>query len=170
MKDLGDRLEDSTIIFHYNTTDGFGESITPSTSGTIKVVRDDGTDCTTGVVTYTEDDLDTGIHKVALDTSQNANIIVAHDYTIWLDGAVIDGKTVNAEIASFSIENRITSLILNILEADTVIDISGTPWIVKFLVKGTATEIMRKQLKDINGNNITAGTVVVGQHIHTASP
>jgi len=54
--------------------------------------------------------------------------------------------------------------------ADMKIDKTGTPWLIIWLEKGTDTEIMRKELKDVNGNNIAALGVIIGQHIHTASP
>jgi len=103
---LGDLAEDQTVTFHWNTNDSDGASITRSTDGTIKVRRDDGTDCTGTSVTDTEDTPDTGIHECIIDTSDSANYAIGHDYTVWLDGAVIDTQTVNAALATFSIENR----------------------------------------------------------------
>lgn len=103
---LGDLAEDQSITFRWNTNDGEGASITRATDGTIKVIRDDGTDCTGTAVTDTEDTPDTGIHTCTIDTSDSANFAIAHDYDVWLDGAVIDGATVNAALAHFSIENR----------------------------------------------------------------
>ena len=108
---LGDIAEDTTVSFCWSSNDGNGGSITRATDGTIKVRRhDDGTDCTGTSVTDTEDTPDTGIHECKIDTSDNANYTIGDDYTVWLDGAVIDGETVNASLANFSIENRFTNV------------------------------------------------------------
>lgn len=66
-------------------------------------------------------------------------------------------------------ENKI-DYISKLAECDVKIDKTGTPWLIVKLEKGTDTEILRKQLKDPDGTNIAASGVVVGQHIHTASP
>jgi hypothetical protein len=59
-------------------------------------------------------------------------------------------------------------LIKDISEADTVIDTSdATQWVVIWNKKGTSTEIMRKNMNDINGAAITATSAVVGAHEHT---
>ena len=103
---LGDFPEDASVTFYWGSYDGSGASITRATDGTVKVIRDDGTDVTGTSVTDTEDSLDTGVHKAVIDTSDGANYTTGHDYTVWLDGAVIDGQTVNAPLRQFSIENR----------------------------------------------------------------
>ena len=111
MRYLGDIAEDATISFCWSTVDGYGASITRSTNGTIKVRRhDDGTDCTGTSVTDTEDTPDTGLHECKIATADNANFTPSNDYTIWLDGAVVDGHTVNAVLATFSIENRVGNI------------------------------------------------------------
>lgn len=102
----GDIDEDATLTFWWNTNAADGSSITRATDGTIKVRRDDGTDCTGTSVTDTEDTPDTGIHECKIDTSDSANYATGYDYLVWIDGAVIDGETVNACIATFSIQNR----------------------------------------------------------------
>uniref|UniRef100_A0A6M3INK0 Uncharacterized protein n=1 Tax=viral metagenome TaxID=1070528 RepID=A0A6M3INK0_9ZZZZ len=106
MRYLGDLSEDQEITFLWNTTDASGASVTRTTDGAIKVRRDDGTDCTGTSVSDNEDTPDTGVHECVVNTSDGANYVVAHDYSVWLDGAVIDGQTVNACLAQFSIENR----------------------------------------------------------------
>lgn len=107
---LGDFAEDAEVVFCWNTNDGDGGSVTRATDGTVKVRRDDGTDCTGTSVTDNEDTPDTGIHECKVDTSDNANYATGHDYIVWLDGAVIDGQTVNAALAQFSIESRFTEV------------------------------------------------------------
>jgi len=65
--------------------------------------------------------------------------------------------------------NAVDNLVLTkkIAECDMKIDKSSTPWVIVFYEKGTATEIMKKKLLDIDGNNVAASNVVVGRHIHT---
>ncbi len=110
MNYIGDIVEDATVAFSWNSFNAPGASVTRATDGTVKVRRhDDGTDCTGTSVTDTEDTPATGIHECKIDTNDNVNYTPGNDYTVWLDGAVIDGQTVNAALATFSIENRYTS-------------------------------------------------------------
>jgi len=103
---LGTFPEDAEVVFYWNTFDDDGASVTRATDGTVKVIRDDQTDCTGTSVTDTEDSLATGVHLCKVDTSDGVNYAVGYTYFVWIDGAVVDGDTVNAVIATFSIEDR----------------------------------------------------------------
>jgi len=128
---LGDLTVDATVTFHWNTNEATGASVTRATNGTVKLIRDDNQDCTAGAITDSEDSPDVGIHKCAVDTSGNVNCIAGYDYTVWLDGATIDGEVVNAALASFSIENRsLTAKIGTPVQLD-----SGTTTIAGMLTK-----------------------------------
>jgi hypothetical protein len=50
----------------------------------------------------------------------------------------------------------------NVLEGDRAIDTVPTPWAEVITIRGTATELARKKLRDVTGANITATTVVIG--------
>ncbi len=102
---LGDYVEDALLTFFWGTNNQDGASITRATNGTVKIIRSDEIPITTGI-TDTEDTPDTGIHKCQVDLSAVIGYATGYDYTIWVDGAVIDGQTVNAVLAHFSIENR----------------------------------------------------------------
>ena len=107
MLELGNIAEDATIDFKWNSNDGSGASITRATNGTISVYKGNNTVQSTAGVTDTEDfDSTTGVHHVRIDTSADAFYAVGNDYQVVLTGATIDGQTVNAVIARFSIENR----------------------------------------------------------------
>jgi hypothetical protein len=104
---LGDFKEDSTLYFCWDTNDKNGASITRATNGAIKVYKDDNTSESTSGVTDTEDyDGLTGVHNCKIDLSTDAFYAKGHDYSVVLVGATIDGETVNAVLATFSIENR----------------------------------------------------------------
>ncbi len=104
---LGDFKEDSTLYFCWGTNDKNGASITRTTNGAVKVYKDDGTTESTAGVTDTEDfDSTTGIHNCKIDLSTDAFYATGHDYSVVLAGATIDSETVNAVLATFSIENR----------------------------------------------------------------
>ena len=110
MRYLGDFKEDSVLYFMWDTNDKNGASITRATDGTIQVYKDDGTTETTAGITDTEDfDSLTGVHNCKIDTSADAFYATGHDYSVVLSGATIDGETVNAVLANFSIENRFSS-------------------------------------------------------------
>lgn len=104
---LGDFKEDSTLYFCWDTNSKLGGSITRSTNGTIKVYKDDITTESTAGITDAEDfDGVIGIHNCKIDLNSDAFYAAGHDYSVVLVGAVIDGETVNAVLATFSIENR----------------------------------------------------------------
>lgn len=104
---LGDFAEDSTVYFPWSTNDISGASITRTTDGTISVYKNNGVTQSVAGITDTEDfDSLTGIHACTIDTSADAFYAVGADYTVVLSAATIDGQTVNAVLAHFSIENR----------------------------------------------------------------
>ncbi len=79
-----------------------------------------------------------------------------------------DPPTDTEMLAAHATTDALVNLIKDIAEADTVIDISNSAqWVLIFNKKGTSTEIMRKNMKDINGAAVTATTAVVGANEHT---
>ena len=103
----GDYKEDATVYFCWDTNGMDGASITRATDGTISVYKDDGITQSTSGITDTEDfDSVTGVHNCKIDLSADAFYAKGHDYSVVLVGAVIDGETVNAVLATFSIESR----------------------------------------------------------------
>ncbi len=103
---LGDYADDETVHFMWSSNAADGSSITRATNGTISVYKDDSTTQTTTGVTDTEDfDSLTGIHHCKIATT-DAFYTTATDYIVVLSAATIDGKTVNAVLAHFSIQNR----------------------------------------------------------------
>jgi uncharacterized protein YaiE (UPF0345 family) len=105
---LGDFRTGKTIRKMWNSNAIAGESITRATNGTISVYKDGGTTQSTTGVTDTEDfDSLTGVHLVAIDTSADGTFYSAgSDFEAVLSAATIDGKTINATLFSFSLENR----------------------------------------------------------------
>ena len=110
---LGDFKEDSTLYFYWGTNNKDGASVTRATDGAIKVYKDDGTAESTAGITDIEDfDSLTGVHNCKVDLSADAFYAKGHDYSVVLVGAVIDGETVNAVLATFSIESRFAGSVL----------------------------------------------------------
>lgn len=106
MNYIGDFPQDQTIYFAWATNNSAGAAITRATDGTIQIYKDDGATQSTAGITDTEDfDSLTGIHMLKLVTTDSF-YAAGHDYSIVLQGAVIDGQTVNVVLALFSIENR----------------------------------------------------------------
>jgi len=147
MKYLGDIAEDATISFCWSTFDKNGASVTRSTDGTIKIRRhDDGTAITAGI-TDTEDTPDTGLHECIIDTSAHASYTAGDDYTVWLDGAVIDGETVNAVLAVFSIENRSQALATVCTETRLAeLDAANLPSDVDAILTDTGTTLENRAI------------------------
>ena len=110
---LGDYKEDSTLYFCWSTNDKDGASITRSTDGTIIVYKEDNVSASEAGITDTEDFGGiTGIHNCKIDLSSDAFYAAGHDYSVVLAGATIDGESVNAVLATFSIENRFAGSLL----------------------------------------------------------
>ena len=104
---LGDYKNGSTIYFCWNTNDRNGASITRASAGSIKVYKDNNTsECSAGITDVEDFASITGVHNCRINLSADAFYEQGHDYSVVLAGAVIDGQTVNAVIARFSIENR----------------------------------------------------------------
>ena len=102
----GDLKKGQTLFFDWNSAGADGASITLATNGTISVYKDDNLVETTVGVTLIEDvDGRTGVHNVEILTADSFYEI-GKDYHVVSHGMTIDGVTVNAVIASFSIENR----------------------------------------------------------------
>ena len=104
----GDFNLGATVRFMWNTFAIAGESITRASNGTISVYKNGNTAQSTAGVTDTEDfDGLTGVHYVAIDTSADGTFYsTGSDFSVVLSGATVDGKSINAVLAEFSIENR----------------------------------------------------------------
>ena len=102
---LGDFAEDATVDFKWSTQSAAGASITRATNGTVSVYIGNGTTQLTAGVTDTEDfDSVTGIHHCRIDLSADAAYATGSECQVVLSGATIDGESVNAVLAHFSIE------------------------------------------------------------------
>ncbi|MCA9868706.1 MAG: hypothetical protein KC410_19615 [Anaerolineales bacterium] len=103
---LGDYPSGTTIDFNWSSNAADGSSITRATNGTVSVYKGNNTTQVTTGVTDTEDfDSLTGIHHCRIVTT-DAFYATGNDYAVVLSGATIDGKSVNAVLAHFSIQNR----------------------------------------------------------------
>lgn len=122
MRFLGHYAANSTVSIPYTTNDSNGASITKSTDGTVAIYK--GTNATqrtsaSGVTDSEDFDSVTGVHMLSIDTSDNADsgfYAVDTVYHVMLNGAVIDGQTVNHWLGSFAIGNLIgatTSVLSN---------------------------------------------------------
>lgn len=112
MQVLGDFRVNATVRLVWNTNAVAGESITRATNGSIRIYKNGSTTERTSSagITDTEDfDTLTGVHHLSIDLSDNTDAgfyAAGNDYFVVLQGATIDGKAINAALASFSIENR----------------------------------------------------------------
>jgi hypothetical protein len=110
---LGDFVEDETVHFTWDTYNSSGASVTRATNGTVSVYKDNGLVQSTAGITDTEDfDGLTGVHACTIDLSSDAFYAIGANYSVVLSAATIDGQTVNATLAHFSIENRFEEVTL----------------------------------------------------------
>ncbi|MEN6450365.1 MAG: hypothetical protein ABFC96_07740 [Thermoguttaceae bacterium] len=107
MRYLGNFAAGQTVYFLFATNDGGGAAAAPTTAGTVSIYKDDGQLELAVDITYTPSFAGiAGINLVNVPTTDPLSYAPGHDYTIVLRDAVIDGETVNAVLATFSIENR----------------------------------------------------------------
>lgn len=106
MLNLGDFQKGDTVYVPWNTSGADGASITRATNGTVSVYSGNGTTQFTTGVTDTEDfDGLTGVHLATIVTT-GSDYVVNGTYTVVLSAATIDGVTVNAAIAQFTINRK----------------------------------------------------------------
>lgn len=113
---LGDFPQDQTVFIAFNTFDSNDPSasvtITNLADTDIHIHKDDGTtqhSSATDVDVQIDFDSITGNHMVEIRTT-NVFFTGGADYFVRMEGTTIDGATVNAWIAHFSIENRSNAL------------------------------------------------------------
>lgn len=106
---VGDFLKNGTVEFTWSTMDRTGAAVTPSTAGTIKVYKSTGTteiQVPSGITDTRSFSGTTGNHQCVIDLSATTSYVERENYMVVLEGAVIDTKTVNVTLATFSIKNR----------------------------------------------------------------
>lgn len=119
---LGDFHVGATVRFMWNTGNTSGASITRDTNGTIRIYKNNSTTerSSSNGITDTEDfDSLTGLHQCVIDTSDNTDsgfYAAGNDYFVVIQGTIIDGQTINACLAKFSIENQ--NMKTNAINAD----------------------------------------------------
>lgn len=103
---LGDYTKNDVVYYQWDTTDPSGNSVDPSTSGTLIIYQNSTLAQTESDIAYTVGfDGITGIHDVQVQTS-GAFYTVENDYTMVISGCVVEGKTIQATLARFSVQNR----------------------------------------------------------------
>lgn len=63
-----------------------------------------------------------------------------------------------------TLDDRLT-LVKNILEADKTIDVTQTPWQIVYKIQGTATELLRQDLTQPNGSDVTSSSHIAGNAV-----
>jgi hypothetical protein len=112
VQQLGDFLSGSIVRFMWNTNDAAGASINPSVNGTIRIYKDDSTverSSSSGITDTIQFDGLTGVHHTKIDLSDNTDpgyYSPGSDFFVVRQGMTVDGKTVNACLAHFSIEKK----------------------------------------------------------------
>lgn len=101
---LGDFAAGASVHFTWDTNNGAGASVTRTVNGTVSVYKNNGTTQSTSGITDTEDfDGLTGVHACTIDLSSDGTFYAAGNFSVVLSAATIDGQTVNATLAHFSI-------------------------------------------------------------------
>lgn len=132
MQYLGDFAEDANVYIPFNTfsSDDPQASVTITNLAAADIhVHKDGstTEITTDGATIAIDfDGITGNHLITIDTSIDAAYSTGSDYIVRIEGTTVDAATVNAFVASFSIENRYQHGVAQTADNDTKISLIPT--------------------------------------------
>ena len=127
---LGDFAEDATVYIYFNTfsSDDPSASVTATTLANTDIhVYKDGsetfiaTDGATVILNHDTTDLGDGVHLLTIDTSAHADYAIGSDYMVRIEGATVDAGLINAAIATFSIENRYVTTVVNTIASDLVL-------------------------------------------------
>lgn len=153
---FGDFTEDDTILIPFNTTSApasaWGQTtgaasitITNLADADIKVHKDGSltqivTDGATVVIDF---DGITGNHLITIDSSVHADYATGSEYTVRIEGATVDGATINAWVGSFSIERTGGSLALSkLIQAAVITNAAGVDVAADIIaMKADTTEI-----------------------------
>ena len=112
---LGDFAEDETVYVWFNTFDSNdpSQSVTATdlADADIKVYKDGSitqivTDGATVTVNHDTTELGDGVHLITINTAIHADYSTGSDYAVRIEGVTVDAGTINAVVATFSIENR----------------------------------------------------------------
>lgn len=194
MNYLGDYAEDQTVYAYFTTSDGSGGAVAPSTAfeAADAIIYKNGSatqkTTTNGVTMTSPFDSITGLHVLAIDTSNDTGDtgfwVAGADYTVVLSpDETVDGQTVVSVLAQFSIENRgstrfrrsvngitkgtvgssasTTSIPTSSLDPSASVTDQFKGKIVTF-DKDTTTGALRGQSTDITGSS-SGGTLTVTQ-------
>lgn len=150
MKYIGDFAADATVNIFFTTNDGSGGAVAPSSAfeaADVKVYKGVSATQRSSEVGYTmvsPFDSITGLHTLALDTSDNTDAgfwAAGNDYTVVLSpDETVDGQTVVRVLGQFSIENRfdhdlatvVNAQVSDVMKTDTIAQLPqqappGTP-------------------------------------------
>ncbi len=116
MNYLGDFKAAATVVFAFSTNDGDGGAVAPSSAfenADLKIYKNSSAterSSVSGITMTSPFDSTTGLHHVAIDLNDNDDAgfwAAGTDYIVVLSpDETVDGETVVAVIAQFSIENR----------------------------------------------------------------
>jgi hypothetical protein len=186
---LGDFRPGDIVRFRWNTAGANGASITRSTAGTIRIYKDDLTTertSSSGITDTVNFDAVTGVHCCTIDLSDNTDpgfYAAGSDYFVVIVGAVIDGQTVNATLAQFSIgkrpESRLSvkgvvgtgSTTTSIVTSSLTPSVSATDQLLGRIVifhNNTGTSALRSQATRITAST-SAGVLTVDTLTHAPS-
>ena len=127
MINLGNFAVNATVRIPWNTNAATGASITRSGNGTIRIYKNATTtprSSANGVTDNEDFNGKTGVHLLVIDLSDNTDAgfyAAGNDYFAVIDGATIDGQTVNACLGTWSIENRSAGTVSTADIADAVL-------------------------------------------------
>jgi hypothetical protein len=118
---------------------------------------------------------------VTNDTGSGVQIESSGGYGLNIASAISDGVRLSGETNALNTTDVIKAgswfgqwvanaldltNVKKILEADTYVDTTTTPWTLEYREKGTATVIHKKSLYQVTGANVTSSNQPVGRQTH----
>lgn len=161
---LGDHLPGQPVKFPWSTNAKTGGATARSVAGSIRVYKGGSTtEFTSGVTDTANFDAVTGLQYGTLDTTDP--FYVAHeDYSIALIGAIIDGETVNAILACFSILNRGT---YGLMHPGVVTSVTSTGMVISG-ISLPSNRLRSRQVYSGYGASVVGNYAVIATHTLSA--
>jgi len=162
---LGDHLPGQPVKFPWSTNAKTGGSTVRSVVGAIRIYKGGSTtEFTAGVSDTPNFDALTGVQYGTVDTS-DAFYVAHEDYSIVLVGAIIDGETVNAILACFSILNRGTNVLMH---PGTVSSVSANGMVIAG-ISLPSNRLRSRQVYSGYGASVVGNSAVIATHVLSSS-
>ena len=170
----GDFAEDDTVLIPFNTftsnDPAASSTITDLADADIKVHKDGGTTeiATDGATVAINFDSVTGNHLITIDTSVDAAYSTGSEYTVRIEGATVDGGTINVWVGAFSIERAGGVIaLLKLIQAAVITNAAGADVAADIIAVKAETALIVADTNELQTDDIPGTLSTIDGKIDT---